>query len=176
MYAFWKYSHSSPERFYHNSSHIEKVLENIERIGGATESTTFSAVFHDILKDVVESAYIGSIAASLAGHKQSFSSEVFANILSTKNHDPVNQQQEILCDADLAILGSSENEYLVYSENVRKEYAHINIKIFAETRSNILQMFLRRPRLYYTQYGVANWQSTAERNIKNEISKLNSLF
>jgi len=84
---------------------------------------------------------------------------------------------ELLLDFDLAILGTSKVEYDIYAEQIRREYSHYTEEEYCRGRIAVLQRFLKRERLYFTDQYYEKYEATARRNIRGEINSLeNGLY
>ncbi len=96
-------------------------------------------------------------------------------IISTKKHEVINAQDEdnaYLLDWDLAILGSSWKWYKDYTEKIRKEYSMFPDFMYKKGRKNVLQHFLTRPRIYYTEKYHHLWEANARNNLQKELDLL----
>ncbi|MFH8368690.1 hypothetical protein [Streptomyces sp. NPDC018031] len=100
--------------------------------------------------------------------------EVCRLILLTVDHDPRpgDIAGELLCDADLAVLAGSPQQYASYAAAVRQEYGFVPDEAFREGRSAVLRHLLGLPRLYRTPYGREHWERTARFNLSTELELL----
>ena len=80
--------------------------------------------------------------------------------------------QKLIVDLDLAILGKSAEEFDAYEANIRKEYNDIPEDQFRKGRSDILETFLNKPAIYYTDYFMNKYQLTAVVNLRRSIGRL----
>lgn len=112
------------------------------------------------------------------------------NILATKNHAVVPGygyyagDQLLICDIDLAVLGRlqhpssmnidsfTEPTYYAYAAGIRKEYEHVPPEIYCAKRAEFLDEFLKRPRIYSTDYFFDKLEKNARANIAWEIKQL----
>jgi predicted metal-dependent HD superfamily phosphohydrolase len=96
-------------------------------------------------------------------------------ILVTK-HDaqPASQDEQILVDIDLAILGASQERFDEYEQQVRREYAWVNDSDFRPGRSRILKQFLDRPQLYATAYFRGKLEQSARNNLSRSLQRLST--
>jgi predicted metal-dependent HD superfamily phosphohydrolase len=95
---------------------------------------------------------------------------IAAMILKTKTHDAEGDTDaQILIDADLAILGTTETEYRVYAQKIRQEYAWVPLDRFNEGRRRILEGLLARARIYQW---FSHLEEPARRNMAAEIARL----
>jgi predicted metal-dependent HD superfamily phosphohydrolase len=95
--------------------------------------------------------------------------EVCALIMATKRyHDPGNQAEEILRDADTSHFASSS--YLETSELLREELAKMGIAEYREKdwRKANINMF-RTEHRFYTAYARDNWQEGKDKNLKKLV-------
>ena len=185
-------AYSSAGRFYHNLEHIHQVLETIEQIyrcslSQASPSLNFPVIqlaawFHDVIydpkaKDNEEKSteYAEATLKSLKIQKTTIA-QVKNLILTTKNHQapPTDLESQILLDADLAILGSTESEYRAYSQAIRQEYSWVCDAEYRLGRKQVLQKFLQRERIYLTSYLFVTLEEKARQNLQSEIAALPS--
>jgi predicted metal-dependent HD superfamily phosphohydrolase len=85
---------------------------------------------------------------------------------------PLDPDTQALLDADLAILGASEERYRRYAADIRKEYAFVPEAAYREGRAAVLERFLARPRLYYHPLMVAEGEDAARWNLRAELNEL----
>ena len=96
-------------------------------------------------------------------------------IISTKKHEILNtenQDNAYLLDWDLAILATPWKSYVTYTENIRKEYAMFPDFIYKKGRKKVLQHFLERSQIYYTEKYRDLWEHHARENIQKELDLL----
>lgn len=100
--------------------------------------------------------------------------EVQRLVLLTTRHDPApgDHAGALVCDADLAILGSAPDRYTRYTEQVRREYAHVPDELFAPVRAEILEGLLDAGPFFRTPVGAERWEAAARRNVSDEILRL----
>ena len=80
--------------------------------------------------------------------------------------------RELFLDFDLGILGTSQAEYDTYAEKIRKEYSHYTEDEYCRGRIAVLQRFLNRERLYFTDHFYEKYEGMARGNIDGEINSL----
>ena len=92
-------------------------------------------------------------------------------ILVTK-HDriPVNIDQELIVDIDLAILGSNKKDYDFYELDIRDEYSWVSDDAFRNGRKDVLKHFLGK-QLYHTKNFIT-LEERAKQNILESIKRL----
>ncbi len=185
-------AYSSAGRFYHNLEHIHKVLETIEQISRCRRSQVspslnlpaiqLAAWFHDVIYDPKtkdneeKSAEYAEAALKSLKIPNATIDQVKNLILTTKNHQalPTDLESQILLDADLAILGSTESEYRAYSQAIRQEYSWVSDAEYCMGRNQVLQKFLHGKRIYSTRYLFVTLEEKARQNLQSEIAALSS--
>jgi len=94
-------------------------------------------------------------------------------ILATKNH-VLNKSSDInlFTDADLSILGSAEDLYKIYSQQVREEYSIYPDILYKPGRKKVLQHFLEMTAIFKTDFFHDKLEAAARRNLENELREL----
>ena len=92
-------------------------------------------------------------------------------ILQTKNHCASNTDfnAQVLLDADLAILGSNPGEYSKYAQEIRQEYIWVPETEYFAARKKILETFLQRKNIYFTQFMQERREKIARINLEIEM-------
>jgi predicted metal-dependent HD superfamily phosphohydrolase len=72
----------------------------------------------------------------------------------------------------LAILGTESDRYQAYSRSIRLEYSWVSDLEYQAGRIRVLESFLQRDRLYYTEIMFSELESIARKNMKGEIDRL----
>ena len=92
-------------------------------------------------------------------------------ILGTKKHKFVRDDfdTKLFLDSDLLILGRERNRYIEYMDSIRKEYEWVEKEFYKQERTKILQKFLERERIYFTNEIFEKNEKQARENIKFEI-------
>lgn len=75
-------------------------------------------------------------------------------------------------DIDLAIFGRPPAEYAAYADGIRFEYQRVPEPVFRERRIGVLESFLKRRRIYGTDYFHAKYEAQARTNLPREIAAL----
>lgn len=170
-------------RAYHNFDHLEKMLSFLKEheqeirdlIGIKLAVWLHDVVYDAMAKDNEEQSaryaqnYLEQLGVSekLVGH-------VAALIRATAKHEIIDNDPDsaIFLDGDLAILGSSEEEYDKYAAKIRQEYAWMPDDDYKAGRIKMLKSFLKKPRIFFTERANKELEQQARRNIKREIEKL----
>ncbi|WP_323959815.1 DUF4031 domain-containing protein [Arthrobacter sp. JZ12] len=174
---------NEPHRRYHTAVHLLDVLEALdtlfcERDDAATrQHVRLAAWFHDAVyegkagADEERSAALAD--AELRGLVEN-PEEVARLVRLTAGHAPEEGDRagQLLCDADLAVLGGSRADYKRYASAVREEYAHIPDADFTRGRTAVVEHLIALDPLYRTAEGRQRWGESAERNLRAELAAL----
>ncbi|MHA7279996.1 DUF4031 domain-containing protein [Arthrobacter sp. MDT2-2] len=173
-----------PHRRYHTPVHLLGVLEALDRLFEPADepqrmAVLLSAWFHDAVyegaagKDEETSAALA--VERLTGRVDgAVVREVERLVLLTAGHDPRPEDRagQLLCDADLSVLGGSPEDYARYAAAVRAEYSYIPDDAFIAGRRSVLQRLLALNPLYRTGRGQALWADRAGTNMALELASL----
>ena len=186
--TYWlelKKHYTLPSRHYHNFSHISQMLAQAETIKHALENLNafkFAIWYHDIIYKATKKNNEEKSANFAKKRLKSFDfDDIFIKnveklIISTKKHEVLNLanlDNAYLLDIDLSILGSDWEVYKVYIKNIRKEYKIYPSFVYNPGRKKVLQHFLERETLYFTELFKTQYESQARKNLKREIELLN---
>ncbi len=175
-----KYSESN--RHYHNFRHIKEMWNLIElNIGKSPKYSLLflSCLYHDIIYDSKSKT---NEEDSFLELKADFQKVLLKHeldeckylIQGTKTHNFLQDSYEhkLFLDSDLAILGSSEMRYSEYSSAIRKEYSWVSDEVYKIERVKVLEKFLTREKIYYTNIMQQNFEEKARENLMSEIKSL----
>lgn len=171
---------NEPHRHYHGVAHLLAVLEALDALTehAVPRELALAAWFHDAVyngspNDEEDSALLAQ--RSLLGILgPSSSAEVARLVRLTASHSPapLDFAGELLCDADLAILGSAPAGYARYVAAVRREYAHVAEADFIQGRAAVLRRLLALDPLFRTEKGHSLWAVQAHANLRAELDAL----
>ncbi|MDQ0736567.1 DUF4031 domain-containing protein [Arthrobacter agilis] len=175
---------AEPHRKYHTPFHLLALLEALDLLLQPADlplrrAVLIAAWFHDAVHAGVageDERASAALAVERLGADGPLAREVERLVLLTAAHDPApgDRAGELLCDADLSVLGAAEDDYLRYSRAVREEYAHIPDEAFSRGRSAVLQQLLTLEPLFRTAEGRTRWADRARTNIAAELAGLGS--
>ncbi|OHD17808.1 MAG: hypothetical protein A2086_12635 [Spirochaetes bacterium GWD1_27_9] len=177
-----KLKYTEIHRYYHNLSHINSFFNIIFKYKSKItdfESMFYACCFHDIIYDPKandneeKSALFATDLLKNLNIPQKIIDNTISLILSTKTHKPQNDNfdTKIFLDADLSIFSSNLIKYIFYSKSIKKEYSFVENKKYKEGRKKVLQTFLEKNKIYYTEEFYKK-EKTARRNINFEIGCL----
>lgn len=166
-------------RAYHNLVHIDRMLGWWDAVGENNDAVEWAIWFHDAIYDPLGSdneersarffrECLGAvIPAALA-------ETVERLILATdlKRARSEREDEALLIDIDLAILGSSPEDYAAYRSAIRNEYAMVPDERFLSGRRAILVHFLSQP-IYHTPH-FQRLEAQARDNLQEEIASLDA--
>lgn len=175
--------YSGEERFYHGLDHIVSLLNLAEKYSSKLsdyECVKLAIWFHDAVYDVklydneIRSASLAVANLSEMNFPKDKIEKVEKMILATQKHSAENLDFDgrIFLDFDLSILGADSQIYEKYSANIRREYSFVPESLYRSRRRKILENFLLRENLYFTEDMRSRFEMKARRNIKEEIEEL----
>lgn len=175
----------SPHRRYHGRRHLQDGLNLLQRwsAGQPWPSKVALAWFmHDVVYDPQRHdneersamlSHEGLIAAGLPlGLVESIDDLVLVTCHAAV---PCSEDEKLLVDVDLAILGAPPARYFEYTQQVRQEYAHVPDSVFYPARLKVMTSFLGedgRKVLFHTPQGLAEFDAQARLNIADELERL----
>lgn len=173
--------YTKKNRYYHNLTHIDSMLslakENKGRIIDYDE-VLFAIWFHDIIykstskKNEDKSADFAKLVLEKCAKKKINIDKIHQLIISTKSHKIIlndNDDNAFLLDSDLSILGQSWNIYESYIQKIRKEYQIYPDFLYNPGRRKVLQHFLDRKSLFFTEKYQDLFEVLARENLKKEL-------
>jgi len=168
-----------PGRYYHNLRHILYMLEMLDKI--FDRKPNFSLIrlaiwYHDFV------CIPGAIDNEEESVREARSRLYFTPepslgiieemILSTK-HDvpPSTREGQIICDLDLAILGSSPESFSLYESQVRLEYLRFSDERYNQKRSEFMKNLYSRPQGVYctNEFKRLGFEEQARINLKKYL-------
>lgn len=176
--------YTTKNRYYHNLSHIFNMLKQLDKTQTKIkdlDSLRFAIWYHDIIykstkKDNEEkSALFALKRLKRINFKPERAQSVENLILSTKKHNILltqNNDNAVLLDLDLSILGTDWNTYKKYISNIRKEYKIYPDFMYNPGRKKVLVHFLERESLYFTEHYKEQHEAQARENLCREIKLL----
>lgn len=171
-------------RYYHTLRHIQNVLEVIDSAQAYAEdlpAIKLAAWFHDIIYDVhrndneTQSAIYASNVLQKLGIAAETITKASYMIRATKHNRgcPDDIDCQIMLDADLATFASEWDLQIEIEQAIRQEYAFVPEPAYRAGRQAVLQNFLKRERIYCTDWMHAEGERTARQNIERSIAALN---
>lgn len=175
--------YSEPHRAYHTLQHLEECFgwfAQMRPLAHAKGEVALALLYHDAIYDThaqdneQRSADLAiSVLSEYTTADQAMHDRVESLILVTRHAAlPQSQDEQLLVDIDLAILGATPERFDEYERQVRHEYAWVDDVAFRAGRSKILQQFLARKTIYTTPTFKAQLETTARNNLKRSLATL----
>ena len=184
----WLDEHLSPHLYYHNSCHTLSVAEEARKLGGVEGLSPdqqwildLAAFFHDTgwVEGASEHEICGAGIAARWMARADYSAEqiqqVREAILATRfPHAPRTRLEEILCDADLAHVGSPH--YALWTDLLRRE---LSMQGVIQDEASWLKFQIRflEKHHYFTSYAIEHWEPVKQahlQEIKSYESRANA--
>ncbi|MFC1433411.1 hypothetical protein ACEZDB_22450 [Streptacidiphilus sp. N1-3] len=176
---------SEPQRRYHTLTHLAAVLDVVDELaepGEDADAVRLGAWFHDAVyapdrsENEERSARLAERVLPEAGVPAALVAEAARLVRLTTGHDPApgDRNGELLCDADLAVLGRDPAAYAAYAAAVREEYGFVPEEAFRAGRAQILEQLLGLPSLFRTAAARARYDAAARSNLGAELDALRS--
>ncbi|NBX38421.1 MAG: HD domain-containing protein [Flavobacteriia bacterium] len=170
------------EYYYHCAAHTKEVIEAVEHLAlceGVRDEDLFllktAALFHDLgfTKQYEHNESIGvEFARQILpkfGYNELHINTVVELIFATEvPHKPVNQLQEIMCDADLNYLGTDHFETI--SQELKKELMFMG-KLSSDKEWDAMQIPFLQQHRYFTQTAINSWEEKKRINLAKVIAR-----
>lgn len=180
LWARVRKQYEEKHRFYHNLTHISQLLKQYETHQNLLEdavSVQLAIWFHDVVYDPFSKNNEEKSAEFAQKKLTSFDflpqslEKMNTLILATQKHQPISNSFDELffLDCDLCILGQDEAMYKIYAQQIRAEYKNVPNFLYQSGRIEVLNKFLARERIFFTDLFFAQFEKQARENIKNEL-------
>ncbi len=172
--------YSESHRSYHNLSHIYSMFQLLDESElESSDDLEWAIFYHDIIynskkkdneeksAEVFKKEFEGILNEENIGR-------VYDLIMATQHHEPIEDHSvsELLLDLDLCILSSDLELYQSYATEVREEYKWVPKILYRKGRKKVLQHFLDREQIYFTDYFFRRGEKKARENLKWELNEL----
>lgn len=173
-------AYSEPQRAYHTLQHLDECLRTFDeaKAGGLIAKPDLIEMalwFHDAVYDPKGSkseALSAQMAVETLGVGE-MTREVARLIMLTKSHEPGEGPDDAwIIDIDLAIFAQSPERVLEYERQIRQEYDWVPEDVYREKRAEILAGFLKRERIYLTEWARERFETKARTNLQALIGAL----
>jgi predicted metal-dependent HD superfamily phosphohydrolase len=171
--------YAEPTRKYHSLQHLVECLSyfsKAQHLAAKPAEVEVALWFHDAIyntkaKDNEEqSANWAASAMHSAGVAAEVAQSVQSLILVTKHTGaPSAQDEMVLVDIDLSILGSEPTRFAEYEAQIRAEYSFVPGILFRFKRRQILRSFLSRPAIYSTPHFHGLLERQARKNLSDAV-------
>ena len=178
-----KNAYGAQDRHYHDQSHVSECLVhlgNTSHLATRVSEVEIAIWFHDAIYDSTKgdneerSADWAANYLSDEGISKEIVSRIHDMIIATKTHVAKTDDEALLLDIDLGILGSSEATFELYDQAIRSEYHWVPIEQYSAGRVGVLRSFLDRPRIYQTTHYYDALEQTARSNLARKIEEISN--
>lgn len=187
MLSGLKARYGEPQRAYHTWDHIEALLRHFNNAADLLHDPTsvlWALYWHDAIYDPKRPDNELASAELLRAEAADALPETHRDLASiiieatAKHQLPEDLDDKALSDTayfldmDLSILGTQEDVFDAYEGQIQFEYNFVPIAAYKAARANILQGFLNRERLYFTEHYRQRWEAQARGNLARSIERL----
>ena len=168
-----KYTES--HRAYHNLDHIRDCLDQLtsaRSLLNRPDDVELAIWFHDAIYNTrqpdneTRSAEWAETVLRENGVPADVSHRIEELVMLTTHRSPqLTGDDALLCDIDLAILGSAAMRFDAYDAAIRLEYSWVPSDVFCRERGRVLGYFLARPRVYHSQFFHERLEEQARANL-----------
>ncbi|TVQ84593.1 MAG: hypothetical protein EA400_17300 [Chromatiaceae bacterium] len=174
--------YNEPHRLYHGERHLAHCLEQldlaIDRVVHP-DQVEMAIWFHDVINqpsrpdnEARSAELFRELAAGLM--PEAFIAAVVRLILATRHREtPVNPDQQILCDIDLASFGCPWECYLRDTGHLRAEFRGSD-EDYCNSKRAFLQALQRRPRIFSTDFFRDRYERLARENIQRLLDLIDA--
>ncbi|MEO7690217.1 MAG: hypothetical protein ABIS51_13115 [Sphingomonas sp.] len=179
--------HSGPDRGYHGWSHPVALLALHTEVASSMhdpEAVRCAILLHDAIYEPRrtdnESRSATLAAQMLKGAVSNATLDRTIRLIeATARHaipaelpDDEAEDMALFLDMDLAILGAPPADFDAYEVGVRHEYREVPDAAFRLGRADILEAFLARENLYFSDWGRARFEAAARENLERSVAAL----
>ncbi len=175
--------YAEPHRAYHNVTHVRALLKLTDMHADLIRdplAVKLAIWFHDAVYDTAlpdneqRSASMAQQALSQWGCGPDLISSVVSKVQATAGHrwEDGDTDTALFLDFDLSVLAAPQAVYDLYATQIAQEYAWVPPPAYRAGRIDVLQGFLRRPHLYFTERFRAQWEDGARVNLQRELKVL----
>ncbi len=178
-------NYQEPHRHYHNLHHLQQLFTVLQKFNFSNylndrPSIILSVFFHDAIYDTrsheneAQSAKWAAESLTKLNLPNTTIDRITHLINLTKHHpaQPTDLDAQLLLDLDLSIFATPPLQYQTYAKAIRQEYHWVSEADYRKGRSQILQTFLNRDRIYHHPE-MQHYESQARINLNQEIETLN---
>lgn len=176
--------HGEPRRHYHSRQHLEECLRHLDEaraLAAHPDEVALALWFHDAVYEPMRSdneersAHWAGRAARAAGVAEEAARRIEGLVLATRHRDdapPTTDDEALIVDIDLAILGADVRRFDEYERQVRAEYSGVPGILFRRKRRAVLEGFVARASIFRTAPFRERYEAKARENLRRSIAKL----
>jgi len=173
--------YSDTSRHYHTLVHLDNLISELLPLRSRFTNwnvVVFAVAYHDIVYNASKknneekSAALAVKRLNEIGMPKAAILRCGQFILATKRHEQVDDEVDLFTDADLSILGSSSDDYRIYTNQIRKEYSIYPDFLYNPGRKKVLLHFLEMQTIYKTSSFRDKYETLARQNLQEELRSL----
>ncbi|TJY60800.1 N-methyl-D-aspartate receptor NMDAR2C subunit [Sinimarinibacterium sp. CAU 1509] len=182
VHAELRRRHSEPSRVFHTLHRVAECLDLFEQVRDLCDQPAeveLAIWFHDALYDVrradneLRSADWARTVLQVAGASDTVIDAVCGLIIATAAQaEPVTEDEALMIDIDLSILGARPARYAEYERQLRRESRHVPQQLYQSVRKKALRDYLARPRIYFTDWFKLRYETQARANLQRSLRQL----
>lgn len=170
-------------RAYHTWDHIAACLKHLDAVRGLADhpqEIELALWFHDAIykpfssTNEKDSAIWAHEFFELNNYEDDVAVDRIYDLIIVTEHtgEAQTNDQRLMIDIDLSILGTPSDIYDQFEKEVRFEYKRVPRFLFKKKRRAILQEFLARDPIYHNAYFRDKLDAQARPNLRNAIQTL----
>ena len=175
-------AYSQRHRCYHTSEHINACLihlDNSNHLATNPYEIEMALWFHDAIYQPYSSD--NELKSALLAKKfllennvdKTIIARIYNLVMVTLHNGLTSTEDEaLMIDIDLTILGSNTDVYQIFEKNIRKEYRFVPYFLYKKKRVEILQGFIKQAKIYQTEYFYKLFEKQARNNIQRILLNL----
>jgi predicted metal-dependent HD superfamily phosphohydrolase len=141
----------------------------------------FSIVYHDVIYKALRKDNELKSAEFMKNDLEQFGvpsetiDRCFRQIIQTQKHQLTGESElddALFLDMDLEVLSWDWNDYLKYTEQIRREYWMYPKAMYYKGRKRAMESFLDRPSIYFTELFRSEFEAKARENVEREVEML----
>jgi len=175
-------AYTEKHRFYHTTQHIKAMLNHFDAVIEFVEKPfemELAIWFHDAIyktfskTNELDSAKWAQNFLMAQDYDEKGIERIFNLIMATQHKgEQKTNDEKLIVDIDLTILGTSPEVYDEFERKIRKEYKLVPTFIYRKKRKQLLQSFLNNDSIYNLDCFKDKFESAARKNIKKAILSL----
>ncbi|WP_223786637.1 HD domain-containing protein [Marinicella meishanensis] len=175
-------AHAEPHRHYHTAAHIEATLRHLDAVVDLADrphEIELALWFHDAIyrpyssHNEADSAQWADQFMSQNQAADAAKGRVHDLIMATCHQAPTTtNDQAIMVDVDLSILGASHDLYAQYETWIRQEYRWVPNFLYRRKRKALLNGFLQQSRIFQTDHFEQRLELQARQNLNWAVAQL----
>ncbi|MEY8688494.1 MAG: N-methyl-D-aspartate receptor NMDAR2C subunit [Leptothrix sp. (in: b-proteobacteria)] len=172
-------AYGEPHRHYHGLQHLEECIARLDEsihLAARPGEVEMALWFHDAIYDLQgkdnerRSADWACRELAACGAAEPVIRRIDNLIMATCHAAvPLDPDQQLLVDIDLAILGAPPARFAEYNRQIMAEYAWVPDALYRSKRREVLHGFLSRPFIYSTGHFRARLERQARANLLGAI-------